>query len=611
MLARHYAQSDTPPCKDVIKKHEGVPHALMLNEVDEQADDFHVWLQDWLMSERVAVLRHIEARHAELLLEYRKHLPRGDGGRGKVPREQKAKQQRKKSQVVPAGPAIIVEEDPIMEQKAKGGPLSPSAASELGGPSRTRTGLVAKPFWEMTPFQQFQHIINGKYFEIFIACVILANAFVLAMQLQMKGHDLGHAMALKSFPTSSSEAYYGVEQYFSYIENGFLCIFITELVCRFIAKGFGWFFSAWNYLDFVCVSLASIAWLAPDMIGFNPTMVRLARFAKLINIVRVMRSNSLLESLKLLVASIQASVTTLFWALCIIFLMQSMAGMFLMQTTASYIEDEANPVADREAIFLYFGTFWRSMLTMFEISFANWAVTSRLLFTKIDVKYGFFFVVYRCMIGFAVLSVVQSVFIQQTIKSAQLDDDFVVQQKNKEKAKYKGKLTRMFKKLDESGDGYLDRDEFGLVMEDPDMRAMLSALEVDFRDLDNLWSLLVGADGQVSPEEFMEGLVHIKGSAKALDMVNMMAIIKRIDQKVESLGGKLTERQQAAPRRRRVEQATSSSDSDEDWNPFSAMKGAAGDLVGAVGIAAPASEKAATGGSNNASQKVKKEVYYC
>lgn len=37
-----------------------------------------------------------------------------------------AKQQRKKSQVVPAGPAIIVEEDPIMEQKAKGGPLSPS-----------------------------------------------------------------------------------------------------------------------------------------------------------------------------------------------------------------------------------------------------------------------------------------------------------------------------------------------------------------------------------------------------------------------------------------------------------------------------------------------------
>lgn len=46
---------------------------------------------------------------------------------------------------------------------------------------------------------------------------------------------------------------------------------------------------------------------------------------------------------------------------------------------------------------------------MFEVTFANWAPSCRLLVDNVSEAYALFFVVYRCVIGFAVLSVVSVV----------------------------------------------------------------------------------------------------------------------------------------------------------------------------------------------------------
>merc|ERR1712087_652769 len=120
-----------------------------------------------------------------------------------------------------------------------------------------------------------------------------------------------------------------------------------------------------------------------------------------------MRLNTLVESLKLIVASIQASLSTVWTSLCVLLLVQGLAAMLLSQLAKPYIRDDSNPQNVRCQLFGHYGTFWRSMITMFEITFANWGPTCRLLIDNVSEYYGIFFLLHKCVVGFAMLSVIQ------------------------------------------------------------------------------------------------------------------------------------------------------------------------------------------------------------
>merc|ERR1719265_1089130 len=134
----------------------------------------------------------------------------------------------------------------------------------------------------------------------------------------------------------------------------------------------------------------------------NPTFVRMVRFGKLARIMRVMRSNRLVDSLKLLTASIQASCNTLCLSLFVLFLIHTACAMLLSQLVEPFLKSETDP-SDlhqqdvKTQVFAYYGTFWRSMITMFEITFANWVPSCRLLVDKVDELYGLFYLLYRCV----------------------------------------------------------------------------------------------------------------------------------------------------------------------------------------------------------------------
>ena len=50
--------------------------------------------------------------------------------------------------------------------------------------------------------------------------------------------------------------------------------------------------------------------------------------------------------------------------------------------------------------------------------------------------FAIFFLLYRCVFGFALLNVVTSVFVQQTMKTANSDEELAFKQKEKDKAAY-------------------------------------------------------------------------------------------------------------------------------------------------------------------------------
>merc|ERR1712151_633363 len=193
------------------------------------------------------------------------------------------------------------------------------------------------------------------------------------------------------------------------------------------------------------------------------------------------------------------------------------------------INDDTNPIDTRKRVFGYYGTFWRTLITMFEITFANWIPSCRILVDHLSEFFGLFFLSYRVVIGIAVLSVVQAVFIQSTMKAAQANEEIVLQAKNKEKQSYIKRVKKMFNTLDESGDGFVSWDEFKPLLTDPSLRLMLSTLELDAKDAEMLFTLLDDGDGMLSADEFVQGAQNIKGTAKALDLVAVLNIVRRIE----------------------------------------------------------------------------------
>merc|ERR1719210_1365309 len=107
-------------------------------------------------------------------------------------------------------------------------------------------------------------------------------------------------------------------------------------------------------------------------------------------------------------------------------------------------------------------------------------------------------------------------------------------QKNKEKRRYATKLLRLFERLDESGDGFINRQELEFLLKDDSMKLLMSTLELELDDLEALFQLLDDGDDLISPQEFVQGLMSMKGTAKALDVVTLLSIVRRIEDKMDA-----------------------------------------------------------------------------
>jgi len=193
-------------------------------------------------------------------------------------------------------------------------------------------------------------------------------------------------------------------------------------------------------------------------------------------------------------------------------------------------------VGVRWAIFDYFGTFTRSMLSMFEITLGNWIPITRLLVDNVSEWYMGGFICYKVTVSFAVVKVITGVFMHETFKVASGDDDLMIVNQARLVAKHKRKMHALMAECDESGDGNLDRDEFRSVMRDPRVKTWLSAMELNVSDPDALFNLLdndPAAPGIITADELAGGVSRLKGTARSLDMAQLREEMKRVAEKID------------------------------------------------------------------------------
>jgi len=202
----------------------------------------------------------------------------------------------------------------------------------------------------------------------------------------------------------------------------------------------------------------------------------------------------------------------------------------LSQILVSYFESDNDPETQRK-VFAYFGTFSRSMLTMFEITLGNWVPVARLLHDGVNEWFMVFSLFHKLTMGFAVLGVINGVFIQETFKVAACDDTLMLLQKQRALKLHATKMKNLFSSADSSGDDCVDLDEFRSIFEKGRVRTWLAAQELEFTDAESLFELLVmdkpmssqrAGEITLSALDFVTGVSRLKGSAKSMDLRVLM-----------------------------------------------------------------------------------------
>merc|ERR1712048_627014 len=125
------------------------------------------------------------------------------------------------------------------------------------------------------------------------------------------------------------------------------------------------------------------------------------------------------------------------------------------------------------------------------------------------------------------------VFLQETFKFTAMDDHILVRQKKRTNTSHEQKMRMFFEHADTSQDGWLSREEIHKAFEDKEMRHWLAAMDFpDFNTKEKVDKLIdtidINDDGNVSIDELVHGLAHLKGAARSVDLVDLMREVGQI-----------------------------------------------------------------------------------
>lgn len=498
---------------------------------------FLTWLDETLLSERSQVLVELELRHRVLLGHIEEHLGLGKLG---SPAEPAAE---------PAADAHGAEDVDVKLDKARSSPdplalASPRSGSKhrpVKGVSGIRARTTGRP-------QNIRELVDHTGFETFFAVLIVINAVVTALEVQYIGLDTGYGI---NFPESrpAADTWPRAGASLTLIQTTFGALFACELLAKMVGQTWDFFRDIWNWFD----SFIVFVWIL-EKIGFSvfmdPLILRLLRMGRILRMFRLMKVVHGLDSLHLLVSSMQASIPILIWATLMLTLIMMVCSVILNNLLLQAMQAEPNmsdeQVQVKQQLFVYFGTFSRSMLSMFEITLGNWIPICRRIVNDVHEGYSVIFIAYKCVVSFAVVKVITGVFLQETFKVATSDDEILIMQREKARTKLSRKMHALFAECDDTGDGTVSWEEFRDIIEDQRVRTWLSAMELDVRDARDLFVLLDDGDHQISAEELVKGVSRLKGPSRALDM----ALLRKLCTEQAKEGEATRERMMVEGRRR-------------------------------------------------------------
>lgn len=139
---------------------------------------------------------------------------------------------------------------------------------------------------------------------------------------------------------------------------------------------------------------------------------------------------------------------------------------------------------------------------------------------------------YCCSITFAIITIIRAIFLKETLSSANSDEDLVVAELAHEKGKMTNKLKALFQKIDHDNNGYISLDEMKDMLKDPVTVAVFSTLELTIREAAGFFELIDDGDGRLTFDEFLTGILRLKGGTKNVDLITCLFENKKMNDKM-------------------------------------------------------------------------------
>lgn len=396
---------------------------------------------------------------------------------------------------------------------------------------------------------------QSAWTEVATGALIVLNAVTLACEEQYRGLALGSSLGHYN-PTAFKEMD-SVDMGFWVAECMFAAIWTIEVLLRIAVLKWRYFLDVFNVADFIIVVLSDIACMLA--LNANIQLFRIIRVVRLLRLLRLMRRIRGFDSLYLMTTAIQGCVGVLGWAIVVLFVVQVMLALFLTNILRdSYLETIGFPLEERLEVYEYFGTFTRSFLSLIEMTLANWPPICRLLVENVSEVMWVFCVCHKLVMGFAVVGVINGVFMQEAFKVASTDDHIMVRTKQRAMELHIKQMEKFFHHADVDKSGVITWKEFSEVLSDENLKTWLASMDLDVQDLELLFDHIGGAgsrraDGKpgakrgrqpttseiqddkpgISKDQLIHGISNLTGPAKNMHVKILMSSVKELEAAVQ------------------------------------------------------------------------------
>jgi len=381
-------------------------------------------------------------------------------------------------------------------------------------------------------------IVTSIRFDMAVACFLILNVALLGAQT--------HYMAIHAV----------VEPPFVFlvIDMAFCALFSCELGFRLVAFRKRFFTCGlwrWNVFDLIVVSMhiaEVILWVAVGKLTQDPKesmfdgagnvfeSLQVLRVLRLIRVVRVIRILRAFHELRALVVSLCSSCGSLIWALCLLLALVYMVGIIITQLVTEFIVGNPGAREYEASLLIHWGSLDRSVISLFQAVSGglDWGETVDPLIEHISpwlvvLVYG-----YVALAEFGILNIVTGIFVESAkVHVRKAEEIFLLQQ-----------MHSMFCEVDTDASGDISWEEFESQLNNPRMKTYFKAVELAPEEAAILFKLIdIDESGFISPEEFVNGCVHLRGPAKAIDLAALLHENKRnkrdIDEKIHAVDATL------------------------------------------------------------------------
>jgi hypothetical protein len=364
--------------------------------------------------------------------------------------------------------------------------------------------------------------VLNPWFEAFFVGLIILNTVVAAIEAQYNGFDWGYRMRYSRMTARGTDIWPHWSSFQRALDIGFAALYTLELGLKLIGLNLSFFKCAWNLFDMFLVGSWYVLEFYDASSVINPMILRLARLARLMRLVRHCGWFEAFDSLHMLISAIRSSFTVLVWSTLLLFVLFVVGALVANGTFSGYLEDvdinDNRTMQEKREVYMYFGTFSRSFVSVFELAFANHSPILRTLMENVGEPYAIYVLIYKLVISLSVMRVITGVFLHETFKVCSEDDELMVMNKMRTAEKHLKRMEVLFQTLNTDGDDALTWEEFKFALHDKWIRSWLDAMDLDPHHMERLWTLLDNGDGRLTSQELIRGVATLRGHAKSMDL---------------------------------------------------------------------------------------------